>query len=340
MSLEHSLTTDALRARYDDAAKHLLANKQILARILKECVREFRDETIPEIIHAISDDMEIGTVPLNPGLTNQTILLSQENSFSNEGTVFFDLLITAVAKHPVIVRVRIDLEPQNDYYPKDARIPRGIFYCARELSAQAETTFSLANQEYDKLEKVYSIWIFMNPSGQDSDTITSYSMSQKNLYGNFHGEERYDLLEVISICLCKDPDESKNDLIRILSILFSDRLTASEKITRLKNEGIKVNNDYGKEINHMCNLSEGVYNDGIEYGRALGRDEGKAEGIAEGRSQGREEGIEEGARNANIKSAESMLEKTQMSNEEISDLLAGQITPHEVELLRKRFKLN
>ncbi|MCI8895734.1 MAG: hypothetical protein HFI41_14020, partial [Lachnospiraceae bacterium] len=45
---------------YDTNVKYLLADKQILAWILKYAVKEFRDMEIREIISCIGDDIEIG----------------------------------------------------------------------------------------------------------------------------------------------------------------------------------------------------------------------------------------------------------------------------------------
>lgn len=48
-TLARRITGAGLRASYDEACKRLLANKQILAWILKNCTEEFRDYSIREI---------------------------------------------------------------------------------------------------------------------------------------------------------------------------------------------------------------------------------------------------------------------------------------------------
>ena len=40
----------------------------------------------------------------------------------------------------------------------------------------------------------------------------------------------------------------------------------------------------------MCNLGEGIYEDGLMKGRQVGWEEGRKEGRAEGRAEGRTEG--------------------------------------------------
>ena len=57
-------------AAYDTNVKYLLADKQILSRILKYTIDEFRDMDIQEITGCISDDIEIGTKPVEAGLSN------------------------------------------------------------------------------------------------------------------------------------------------------------------------------------------------------------------------------------------------------------------------------
>lgn len=48
-------------AAYDTNIKYLLADKQVLARILKYAVEEFYDMPMDEIMASIGDDIEIGT---------------------------------------------------------------------------------------------------------------------------------------------------------------------------------------------------------------------------------------------------------------------------------------
>lgn len=48
--------------------KFLLADKQILARILKYAVQEFKNMAIEDIMAGIGEDIEIGTRPLDAGL--------------------------------------------------------------------------------------------------------------------------------------------------------------------------------------------------------------------------------------------------------------------------------
>ena len=57
--------------RVDQSIKELLADVQILARILKYTVFELQTACIEEIIAGIDESqIEIGSTPIEPGLTN------------------------------------------------------------------------------------------------------------------------------------------------------------------------------------------------------------------------------------------------------------------------------
>lgn len=74
---------------YDTNIKFLLADKQILARILKYAVQEFKDMTIEDIISSISDDIDVGTRPLDAGLSNigRVNLSNAEDNIPGEGKI-------------------------------------------------------------------------------------------------------------------------------------------------------------------------------------------------------------------------------------------------------------
>lgn len=79
-----------------------------------------------------------------------------------EGIVTYDIRFLATA--PVsgeLIRLIINIEAQNDFYPGYPLIKRGIYYCSRMISAQYGTEFTKSH--YEDIKKVYSIWICMNP---------------------------------------------------------------------------------------------------------------------------------------------------------------------------------
>ena len=73
-------------ARYDASVKEVLADKQILARILKYSLAEFQDDEIESIINSM-DNPVISRVRMEPGQTNLNKIkkTSEEDIVLGEG---------------------------------------------------------------------------------------------------------------------------------------------------------------------------------------------------------------------------------------------------------------
>mgnify|MGYP007133694890 FL=1 len=89
------------KAAYDAACKRLLANKVILAWIMKECLEEYRNCNIQEIVSRYIDgEPDIGQVPVNVDerLSGEQIRnVSVEDASVYEGTVTYDIRFCAEA---------------------------------------------------------------------------------------------------------------------------------------------------------------------------------------------------------------------------------------------------
>ena len=70
--LAHAITQTEYDLSYDKAAKKLLANKQILAQIMKNCVNEYSACSVDEIAEKyIEGTPEVGTVGVHVDDTNR-----------------------------------------------------------------------------------------------------------------------------------------------------------------------------------------------------------------------------------------------------------------------------
>ena len=147
------------KSQYDAQCKRVLANKVILAWILKYTVKEFRSMSIRQIKKCIGNDILISKVSVEPGKTNvsepeKIIGEAEEDKVPGEGGIYFDI------RFSVYLQMLINVEAQKDFHPGYAVPSRGVFYAARMISAQKGTEFS--GSDYDRIRKVYSIWICMN----------------------------------------------------------------------------------------------------------------------------------------------------------------------------------
>ena len=178
-----------------------------------------------------------------------------------------------------IISLLINVEIQNDKGLTYETVTRGIFYCARMLSAQKNSLFK--KSEYEKLQKVYSIWICpYSKSGINS--ISAYDIRQKFLEGEPKiDKSAYDKLETVIITLNDEGVRSRNTLIRYLSLLLNREMDVEERQKLIENEyHIAMTDEIVKDVKIVCNYSEAIEQVGREAGLEAGRQEGKAEGEA------------------------------------------------------------
>ena len=269
-TLAKMISTAGEKAAYDNACKRLLANKIILAWIMKSCLEEYRDCGISEIaskyIEGEAQISEAAVYPDEEAESLQITGLNTEDSTINEGTVTYDIRFRAIVPDTgERISLIINVEAQNDFYPGYPIVKRNLYYCCRLVSSQYGTEFT--NSHYEKIKKVYSIFICMNPPNYRKNTINQYSIQEENLIGEF-GEnvEYYDLLTGIIICL-GDVEDEMTGILKLLEVLLSSERSPKEKREILQEEfNIKMTQELEREVSEMCNLSEGVEQKGIAKG--------------------------------------------------------------------------
>lgn len=270
-TLSQSIDIVQQKAQYDAACKKVLAEKIILAWIMKHTMKEYEAYDVREIVERyIVGEPKVGKIPVLPDETSAPKVtgVGVEDSSVNEGTVTYDIQFRAVLPDTdEIVQMIINVEAQNDFYPGYPIVKRGIYYCARMISSQYGTVFT--DSHYEKIQKVYSVWICMNPPKNRMNTITEYSMKENNVIGAVkETEEFYDLITTVMICLGKGDDVDENGLLRLLDVLLSSDTTAEKKKEVLENDfGIPMTKKMESEVEYMCNLSDGVEQRGVEKGK-------------------------------------------------------------------------
>lgn len=279
---------------YDTNVKFLLADKQILAWILKYAVREFQDMGIRDIIPHIGDDIEVGTRPVDPGLSNLGRVRenSTEDSVPGEGSIFYDIRFSAYhrgreMKFLVNVEAQRSTDPGKLGYHLENRI---VYYLARLVSAQKQTEFF--HSDFDSLKRVRSIWICMDRE-EDGDSIEEIglvrrvtfgsgveleegSLRQKEAFGEASEPEAVELMKgiIIHVRSGENLAESQNALISMLEKLFS-RMGAEEKKRVLTEKyGMVMTTELERRTQIMCNLSQNIIEEGIERGIEQGIEQG------------------------------------------------------------------
>ena len=245
-------------AKVDEKIKALLADKQILARILKYSVEEFKEYDILEIINRI-EEVEILEVPVDAGLShkskNEFGKISGSNTEDNvpgEGVIFYDIRFN-ITKGKKRIKVLINIEAQATtsvsrlgYHIEN----RMTYYLSRMISAQKEQEFF--GSDYDKIKEVISIWICMD-ARKNEDSIIEYQLRPEVKFGeNIHPEE-INLLKGILIKIRggKNMTQSKNKLIEMLEYVIADH-SVEEKKNYLKNEcGVEMTKELERKVEAM-----------------------------------------------------------------------------------------
>ena len=184
-SLASGIEVTKDKTDYDAACKRLLSEKIILAWIMKSCLEEFRDIDVNVIAEqCIEGTPFVSEVPVAPDETAPVIQgFAQEHSSPTEGSFTFDIYFNAIVPGTEdTVQLIINVEAQSDFYPGYPLLKRGIFYCGRMISSQAGTVFTKSH--YEKLRKVYSIWLCTNPPKNRKNTINRYRMVEENVVGD------------------------------------------------------------------------------------------------------------------------------------------------------------
>ncbi|MBD5094796.1 MAG: hypothetical protein HDT26_11060 [Subdoligranulum sp.] len=267
-----------------DACKRVLSEKQILARIMKSCLEEYKDQDVNDIAEKyIEGQPQVSAVPVLPD-ENGTVIsgMDTEDKSVREGTVYYDIRFRAIVPGTgESIGLIINVEAQNDFYPGYPIIMRGIYYCCRMISSQHGREFT--GSHYEKLKKVYSIWICMNPPKNRENTITRYRLVEEHLVGEAKEPVRnYDLLSIVMLCLGGPGGSNYDGVIRMLDVLLGSETSEAEKRKILQNDyDIQMTQTMEQEVSVMCNLSKGV----MEKAMAKGMEKGMAKGMAKGAAE-------------------------------------------------------
>ena len=284
--------------QYDEHCKNILADKRILAWIMKETMKEFQSLEIDDIMQYIEGSPDVSSIPVDPGMTNSPVIhgIGTEGNIPYEGAVYFDIRFMAglPKKETGII---VNLEAQKEMRRGYSIVTRGIFYGARMISAQMGTEFTAP--DYQKIKKVFSVWICFHSPQYIGNAVSSYGLQKNDIVPGIPDiPEEYDKVEIIQICL--NPErENRIKLTELLNLIFNSKLPYKEKVTLLRDSfGFPVEAEFGEELKNMCNVSQYIFGyaleEGIEQGLQQGIEQGLQQGIEQGLQQGLQQGIEQG----------------------------------------------
>lgn len=282
--LGEALITMEKTKAYDHICKLVLSNKPVVARIMKRVMKVCKNMTVDEIVNCIENDPQVIAIMKDH---DQIIGLNVEDECIIGAPIRYDVLFKA--KLPTAdggtecVGIFMNFEIQIDDNPGYSLVTRGIYYTCRILARQKNATDGFVNSNFNDIQKVYSIWICPVHKKEKDDVINIYHIKEECLKNEWHWPQKdYDLMELIMLYPGTQYDYDQGEehgLLEMLNILFTMKISAEEKKRLLeKNYGIIMTKNMDKEVEYMCNLSEGILKQGLEQGIEIG----KAQGIQEG----------------------------------------------------------
>ena len=127
--LVNNISLTEQSTKLDASCKRLLANKIILAWIMKHCMEEYSEYDVAEIAEKyIEGSPQIASMTVHQDEVNAELItgMATESNSVQEGKVTYDIRFWAVhPKSGELIRLIINIEAQNDFYPGYPLIKRG-----------------------------------------------------------------------------------------------------------------------------------------------------------------------------------------------------------------------
>ena len=290
----------------DQNCKLMISHGEMLSRIIKEFVEEAKHLSIEEIIKIVQDEHRFQR-------------LNNENTIPGYGTVRFDFFgcIDLPQLDHTIKRIYLNVEIQNDAYPKYSLITRGDAYLSRIQTTQWGKEYN--DQNYDGMKKVYLIWILPQAAKKRDGQVSICKTDEEK---QLEKVETYDKREQIVIYLDKEHDTSKkyqeyDEILTPLVVFLNNILDYQGKIRIMKEYGFK---EIEKEVREVCDYANMLEKEYLNKGIGIGV----------------EKGIEQGTQNERIKNIRKLMIKLKMSFKEAIQFL--DIPEDEVKEIEKYFK--
>ena len=275
----------------DQNCKLMISHEEMLSRIIKEFVEEAKHLSIEEIIEIVQDEHRFQR-------------LNNENTIPGYGTVRFDFFgcIDLPQLDHTIKRIYLNVEIQNDAYPKYSLITRGDAYLSRIQTTQWGKEYN--DQNYDGMKKVYLIWILPQAAKKRDGQVSICKTDEEK---QLEKVETYDKREQIVIYLDKEHDTSKkyqeyDEILTPLVVFLNNILDYQGKIRIMKEYGFK---EIEKEVREVCDYANMLEKEYLNKGIGIGV----------------EKGIEQGTQNERIKNIRKLMIKLKMSFKEAIQFL-------------------
>ncbi len=255
---------------YDAHCKRLLADRQVIARVLVGTLGEFAGVSPGLVERELIDGEPAIDAPMERDDPGRPLLLESEDATVGEGLVRFDVRARVRAPctsdgEAATRLMEVDLEPQGRSRLGYPLLCRALYYCGRMLSQQGAGV--VAGSDYGALRKVASIWVCLNPPEANRATVAAFEVRQRDVVGEgTYDRADYDRLEAVVIGLGPGSREA-GGVVGMLATLLAKDLAPDEKLAVLHDEyGIMVSESIEREVRDMGGMGQAIYDDAFEEG--------------------------------------------------------------------------
>lgn len=207
--------------KLDNAFKEVMSLADILSHTLGPLITELNDLE-PEVIKSY--------LPLEKE-GDRIIKLEQELPTPDGSGIRLDVLFELRIPGNQPINVEVNLEGQAKRrlgYPMGNR---ALYYTSTMIHDQKGKYFK--GEHYEKMNKVYSIWLMLSPRKDSMNSIVRHHMVADTIYGNnTSNDSNCNLMEIIEVNI-GDRFDFKDGMLGLLNILFTRNIDASERIRLL-----------------------------------------------------------------------------------------------------------
>ena len=207
----------------DSAFKEIMSDSSILSNVLEPLIDEFHGKDVEYIRNCL---------PIKDG-NRKIVKLDTEFGINGQPPVRLDNVFEVRIPGKETVTIVIDLEGQTNNRPGYSIENRALYYASCLIQSQKGRYFD--SDHYERMRKVMSIWVMMDPVKEDRNTVIRYRLDGKYLKG-FEGKRDVpicDLLEIVRINI-GDAKDLPRTMMGLMNTLFSKGLTGAERVQILK----------------------------------------------------------------------------------------------------------
>lgn len=262
-------STKQLRGFFDQASKNVVADRQILARIVSVCVWEARRFSVGQIQELLPGDIYVSGPPVfrDDDAAEDPGAVRQDNGTSTEGVVRFDIMFRLELpgdKEPILLVINVEIQNTDaTAYPLESR---GVDYACRLVGRQGP--------DYANIRKVYSIWIVTNSKDTDKEnTVETFAIANRVSDEVFEAAPKAaQLFEVCFLYLGEHGAAGASQLLRMLDILFSTSFDVQEKKDMLEREfDVRMSKEVTYDMGVMVDMELAIESRARQEGEVTGK---------------------------------------------------------------------